>query len=297
MRLLRISNAPTAMTGSLVGAMVGAHGAATMPTAGMIATCATGSVLLYTGGMVMNDYFDQPIDRIERPERPIVSGQVRESAALVLGMVLLVAGVGALVTVGGAVVPWALLLLATILGYNLLHRDPVAAPLLMACCRMLVPVIGAIACAPQHRPDWQLLVAVTIPLGLHTGMISLAARHEATRMPLRALGVPIDLVFAFAIVSILAPLAWMAAGALEPFPREAIAFAAPGLLISIWLVLRGRSLMLRGHAVTRGVMAWIAAIAFVDSASLAVLAGGSLVFVAAGAGILTLLLQRRVMGS
>jgi hypothetical protein len=46
-----------------------------------------------------------------------------------------------------------------------------------------------------------------------------------------------------------------------------------------------------------GVMAWIAAIAFIDAASLAPLAGGSLVLVAVGAGLLTLWMQRRILGS
>jgi hypothetical protein len=210
---------------------------------------------------------------------------------------LLVSGVGVLVTVGSAIVPWALLLLATILGYNLLHRDPVAAPLLMACCRMLVPVMSAIACAPQHRPEWMLMAAVAIPLGIHTAMISLAARHEASRIPLPTLGVPVDLAFAITAATILAPLGWMAAGALQPFPREAIGLAVPGLAGAAWLVIRGRSMMLRSNATARGVMSWIAAIAFVDAASLALLAGGSLVYAAVGAGVLTLLMQRRVMGS
>jgi hypothetical protein len=44
-------------------------------------------------------------------------------------------------------------------------------------------------------------------------------------------------------------------------------------------------------------MAWIAAIAFIDAASLAPLGGGPLVFVALGAGLLTVWMQRRILGS
>ena len=43
---------------------------------------------LYAGGIVFNDYFDRHIDRVERPERPIPSGQISPSAARLFGIVL-----------------------------------------------------------------------------------------------------------------------------------------------------------------------------------------------------------------
>ncbi|HWM84456.1 MAG TPA: UbiA family prenyltransferase, partial [Kofleriaceae bacterium] len=43
---------------------------------------------LYLAGMVLNDYFDRDWDALERPERPIPSGQVTPRAALVLGVAL-----------------------------------------------------------------------------------------------------------------------------------------------------------------------------------------------------------------
>jgi 4-hydroxybenzoate polyprenyltransferase len=297
MRLLRISNAPTALTGSLVGTMIGAStnlGALDIRT---MALCGVGSVLLYAGGMVMNDYFDQPIDRIERPDRPIVSGQVSERSALSLGMGLLAIGVTALVAAGSAVVPWSLLLLAMILAYNLLHRDPAAAPLLMASCRMLVPLISAIAAAPQNKPDWELVGAIVIPLGVYTATISLAARHEAARIPSPRPTIPISALFAVLLVAAIAPLALMLAGALQPFPRPSLSLAAPALAIAAWTMLRGLRLLRREDRKPHGVMAWIAAIAFIDAATLAPLAGTSMVLVAIGAGLITLWMQRRILGS
>ena len=297
MRLLRISNAPTALTGSLVGTMIGAStnlGALDIRT---MALCGMGSVLLYAGGMVMNDYFDQPIDRIERPDRPIVSGQVSERSALSLGMGLLAIGVTAMVAVGSAVIPWSLLLLAMILAYNLLHRDPTAAPLLMASCRMLVPVISAIAAAPQNKPAWELVGAVVIPLGVYTATISLAARHEAARIPSARPVAPVGALFVVLVAAAIAPLALMLAGALQPFPRPSLTLAAPALAIAGWTMLRGLRLLRRDDRKPHGVMAWIAAIAFIDAATLAPLAGASLVLVAIGAGLITLWMQRRILGS
>lgn len=48
---------------------------------------------LYGGGVVMNDYFDAAIDRVERPERPIPSGLISENTAALGGTILLIAGI------------------------------------------------------------------------------------------------------------------------------------------------------------------------------------------------------------
>ena len=293
MRLLRISNAPTAATGTLVGAVAGSG---LMPNTFTLALCATGSVLLYSGGMVMNDYFDQPIDRIERPARPIVSGQVPESAALLLGMLLFAAGVIALLVASGPALPWTLLLVSCILAYNLLHRSPVAGPALMACCRALVPVIGAIACAPEGRPNWMALGYFAIPLGLHTLAISIAARHEASvdapaRLPRMAVA------SALAGVAALAPLGALAMRAVPPMPSRCMPFYVVAILFAGWLLLRGLRAMAQPAGTARGVMSWIAAIATVDAASLAMLDAEPLAWIAAGATLLTLAMQRRVAGS
>ncbi len=47
------------------------------------------SVALYARRVVLNDYFDADVDRIERPERPLPSGRVTERDALRLGVRLL----------------------------------------------------------------------------------------------------------------------------------------------------------------------------------------------------------------
>ena len=293
MRLLRISNAPTAATGALVGAVAGTG---LTPNALTLSLCATGSVLLYAGGMVMNDYFDQPIDRIERPGRPIVSGQVPEFAALLLGMSLLTTGVLALLAASGPALPWTLLLVSSILAYNLLHRSPVAGPALMACCRALVPVIAAIACAPDGRPNWVALGYFALPLGLHTLAISIAARHEANadepaRLPRMAVA------SALAGVAVLAPLGAIAMRAVPPMPSRCMLFYVLAMLFAGWLLLRGLRAMAQPGATARGVMSWIAAIAAVDAASLALLDAEPLAWIAAVATVLTLAMQRRIAGS
>lgn len=50
---------------------------------------------LYGGGVVFNDVFDADLDKLERPERPIPSGQASVMSASLLGAILLALGVGA----------------------------------------------------------------------------------------------------------------------------------------------------------------------------------------------------------
>lgn len=54
---------------------------------GMLAT-----FLVSGGGMVINDYFDRDIDRINKPKRPIPSGRISSKAAGVYAIILFVAG-------------------------------------------------------------------------------------------------------------------------------------------------------------------------------------------------------------
>ena len=51
------------------------------------------SVLVYVGGMVLNDHADRSQDAELRPERPIPSGQVSPRTALTFGFVLLALGI------------------------------------------------------------------------------------------------------------------------------------------------------------------------------------------------------------
>jgi 4-hydroxybenzoate polyprenyltransferase len=54
---------------------------------------ATSTACLYGGGIVFNDVFDAELDKIERPERAIPSGQISLQNATILGSLLLIAGI------------------------------------------------------------------------------------------------------------------------------------------------------------------------------------------------------------
>ena len=47
---------------------------------------------MYSAGMVLNDVFDVEVDRVERPERPLPSGQIPVGWARLLGFEMLFFG-------------------------------------------------------------------------------------------------------------------------------------------------------------------------------------------------------------
>ncbi|NIG53022.1 UbiA-like protein EboC [Chitinophaga sp. Cy-1792] len=55
---------------------------------------------LYGGGVVLNDVFDAQLDAVERPERPIPSGVISYTQAIILGAYLLLVGVLGAFSVG-----------------------------------------------------------------------------------------------------------------------------------------------------------------------------------------------------
>lgn len=71
---------------------------------------------LYGGGVVLNDFFDAELDKIERPERPIPSGRASKTGAFILAVVLLSVGIQAasFASFAGAFIATAIAVLAVI---------------------------------------------------------------------------------------------------------------------------------------------------------------------------------------
>lgn len=105
-----------------------------------------GSVLLYWSGMALNDWADRDVDAVERPERVIPSGRITPPAALAVATGLGLAGVAVTGWAGGrralrVSVPLAVLV-AT---YDVVAKDTVAGPVVMASTRGLDVLLGASA--------------------------------------------------------------------------------------------------------------------------------------------------------
>jgi 4-hydroxybenzoate polyprenyltransferase len=104
---------------------------------------------LYLAGMVFNDVFDRQIDARERPRRPIPSGRVSLKAAVGLGMLFVLAGLGAAGVAGRQSLLVAIVLTFFIFLYDgFLKRTPLG-PVAMGICRLLNVLLGASFIGPD----------------------------------------------------------------------------------------------------------------------------------------------------
>lgn len=142
LQLVRLPTVFTAMADILLGFLL-THREITAENWPTFAGLLAASSCLYLAGMVFNDVFDVKQDRAERPSRPIPSGRVSFRSAVLLGVILMAAGIGAAATVK----PWSLFiagcLVPAILGYDaILKRTPLG-PLGMGLCRFFNVMLGA----------------------------------------------------------------------------------------------------------------------------------------------------------
>jgi 4-hydroxybenzoate polyprenyltransferase len=187
LELLRPANVATALADVLAGfAVAGLANRAALPWLLGATAC------LYAGGVVLNDYFDREIDRVERPERPIPSGRVPARAAGWLGGILLAAGVlfasGANPT--AAIV--ALAVAALVLFYDAAGKRLAAvASINMGLCRATNLLLGMAAVPPVIGDCWPLaLIPLTYIFAVTTisrGEVHGGSNRSAT-IALAALG-------------------------------------------------------------------------------------------------------------
>lgn len=107
----------------------------------LLLLCAASGALL-AAGMALNDCFDLAVDRNERPQRPLPSGQVPVRAAWGLGFGLLVAGVALASAVGVRSFAAAGGLALAILLYDGLLKSGPLGPFAMGLCRYLNWMLG-----------------------------------------------------------------------------------------------------------------------------------------------------------
>src|SRR5436309_3209768 len=89
LQLVRLPNVLTAAADSLAGWLL-VMGSAAEPSGWL--PLVTASMVLYASGTALNDVFDLEIDRAERPNRPLPSGQISVRSAAWLGGLGLVIG-------------------------------------------------------------------------------------------------------------------------------------------------------------------------------------------------------------
>ena len=142
---------------------------------------AAASVLLYAGGVVLNDVFDCRTDRRERPQRPLPSGRISIRAAARLGWGLLAAGLalGWAVAGGTAALRPALVatgLAAMIVAYDRLIKRTPLGPLAMGACRSLNLLLGMSTAAGPWGAEHGL---IAVAIGVYVTGVTWFARSEA----------------------------------------------------------------------------------------------------------------------
>lgn len=173
LQLVRLPNLFTAAADPLAGWVVATGGLAAPERWGWLVAA---SVLIYAGGIVLNDVFDINIDRAERPGRPLPSGRVPLGLAAAFGGLALALGPVAAYFSGLPMAPRvAAILAATVLVYDGPGKRTPLGPALMGACRSLNLLLGFGAI-----PDlggwlaWSLAVA----FGLFVVGVTVISRSE-----------------------------------------------------------------------------------------------------------------------
>jgi 4-hydroxybenzoate polyprenyltransferase len=175
LQLVRLPNVFTALADPLAGALV--VGATWRDTPSILLVMLAGACL-YAGGIALNDWNDYKRDLKERPHRPLPSGRIRRMYALGGALLLLGAGTGIGMLLGGDTRTVAILLALAIVSYDILVKHLPIAPGVMGLCRGLnlllgMTVIGDLGLGPANIN----LYLVTMLIVYVTG-ITLVARRE-----------------------------------------------------------------------------------------------------------------------
>jgi 4-hydroxybenzoate polyprenyltransferase len=177
LRLMRPANIVTAVADILAGITISGF---FVPESGIDSRCSIfllciATIGLYGGGVVFNDVFDASLDAVERPERPIPSGLVSRGQAVLLGTVLLIAGISCAGFAGPVPGIIAVCIAAAALVYDKWgkHQDWLG-PLNMGLCRGLNLLLGMSSRTASLSHGW-LLAAIPV---LYIAAITMISRGE-----------------------------------------------------------------------------------------------------------------------
>lgn len=143
-QILRPANVVTAVSDILAGISLAVlFSGQAFPTLSQVLIIAVASMCLYAGGVVFNDVFDVEIDKKERPERPIPSGNISLKKAIFIGSLCFLIGVilSAFIGLNTLLVALAIALMC-LLYDGLFKHHYIAGPIAMGACRALNLLLG-----------------------------------------------------------------------------------------------------------------------------------------------------------
>jgi len=128
---------------------------------------------LYSGGMVLNDWFDYDVDILERPDRPLPSGRISRQHALLFGGFLLLSGILLAALAGTLSLTLAIAITILVLIYNGILKGSFAGGLAMGGCRYLNWLLGF-----SLLPLTEQSLLIPVPVFLYIMAITLLSREE-----------------------------------------------------------------------------------------------------------------------
>ena len=139
------------------------------------------SIFLYVAGIILNDYFDINVDRKERPNRPLASGQITKRSALLIATCSVVAGnvLSWTVSWNSFIISFCLTIVIFIYNYWL-KRNLAGNPLTMGSARFLNVLLGGSSALGLITKMDLTLVFVGYCLFLYTVSISLLSLKEVS---------------------------------------------------------------------------------------------------------------------
>jgi len=171
----RVSNLPTVWSNCLAGWWLsGGENFWKLPL------LLAGTSALYTGGMFLNDAFDEDFDRQRRASRPIPSGAISSDTVWLFGWAWLALGILCLLFLGKLASVLAVLLAACILIYNAAHKFITASPWLMGLCRFWVYFIAGTT-GVDGLNGWPIWCGAA--LAFYVVGLSYVAKRESFRGP------------------------------------------------------------------------------------------------------------------
>ena len=137
-RLIRLPNLFTVPSNILVGISLGSDQTFSITMVMQIIT----SILLYIGGVALNDYFDFEEDKKQRPNRPLASGRIPKLNALFLATMAFGTSLLIAYYIGPLSFSISILLIVTIFGYDYYLKNSLIGPIVMATARVLNILLG-----------------------------------------------------------------------------------------------------------------------------------------------------------
>jgi 4-hydroxybenzoate polyprenyltransferase len=212
-RLTRPANIITAIADILAGIAVsgtlGLMGEQSGIVLGSILWLCLATIGLYGGGVAFNDVFDAELDRIERPERPIPSGQVSVTKAGILAGSLLLLGIVAAwqVSLTSGLLALSVALLALLYDSWGKHQL-VFGPINMGLCRSGNLLLGVSIIPMMVTEVWYLGLIPLVYIAAIT-MISRGEVHGQNRKALQGgLIMYMAIILALLYLSIISPVEW-----------------------------------------------------------------------------------------